>query len=126
MQKRIIGCASCGRVIGYYPVFSHRYDEEDTGCAEYNEDYGGGIEGDYYCIHCYPEAIRRMIEEQDLLSMDNGGVKNMVEENGCGPTCPHGKKQKIRLTSIWPGTSRGWGPITRKLEWEWEELCNGK
>jgi hypothetical protein len=28
------------------------------------------------------------------------------------------KKPGIRPTSAWPGTSRGWGPITRKLEGE--------
>jgi hypothetical protein len=28
------------------------------------------------------------------------------------------KKSIIKPTSVWPGTNRGWGPVTRKLDWE--------
>jgi DNA-directed RNA polymerase subunit N (RpoN/RPB10) len=53
MNYRIIKCTSCGEVIGRYPVYSHKLDEEDTGDPEYNENYGGDIEGDGYCSDCY-------------------------------------------------------------------------
>lgn len=57
MNYRIIECASCGEEIGRYPVFSHRYDEEDTGDPEYDENYGGEVEEEDYCANCYP-AVR--------------------------------------------------------------------
>jgi hypothetical protein len=57
MNHRIIRCVSCGEVVGRYPVFSHAHDEEDTGDAEYNEDYGGKINGDVYCIGCFPDTM---------------------------------------------------------------------
>jgi hypothetical protein len=53
MNYRIIKCSSCGKAIGRYPVFSHKYDEEDTGSPEYNENYGGDIEGESYCFNCF-------------------------------------------------------------------------
>jgi hypothetical protein len=98
MNKRIIPCNTCGKEIGYYPVFSHRYDEEDSGEAQYNEDYGGEIEGDDYCIDCYPDAIRKLDEELELASK--------VPVQG-----------QAHRSSEWhmPGTLRGWGPLMRLI-----------
>jgi hypothetical protein len=56
MTRRIIKCASCGEVIGNYLVFSHKYDDEDTGSSEYNENYGGDIEGEHYCFNCFADS----------------------------------------------------------------------
>ena len=36
-------------------MFSHKYDEEDTGNPEYNENYGGDIEGEGYCFNCFAD-----------------------------------------------------------------------
>jgi hypothetical protein len=65
MNYRIIKCVSCGEEVGRYPVFSHAHDEQDTGDAEYNENYGGKIEGGDYCFHCYHAILNK--NDCDLL-----------------------------------------------------------
>lgn len=56
MNYRSIQCVLCGKIIGRYPVFSHSHDEEDTGDAEYHDNYGGKAEGENYCFACYPKT----------------------------------------------------------------------
>ncbi len=55
MQYRMIHCTTCYQVIGKYQVFSHALDEIDTGDAEYNEEYGGTLDGEDYCVDCFPD-----------------------------------------------------------------------
>jgi hypothetical protein len=61
MNYRTIWC-ECGEIIGHYPVFSHQYDEQDTGAAEYNGMYGGTVDGYDYCVNCYDRAVHEMRE----------------------------------------------------------------
>jgi hypothetical protein len=65
MRYRIIKCDSCDEEIGRYPIFSHAHDEQDTGDAEYNENYGGKIEEDDYCCDCYHAILNK--NDGDLL-----------------------------------------------------------
>jgi hypothetical protein len=84
-------------------------------------------------------------EAQETTNAVAGGISCITAENSYSPMCPrwaedfdklnkpahsatkapHNKPEKqivkktgIRLTSVWPGTSRGWGPITRRLAGE--------
>jgi hypothetical protein len=34
----MIHCTNCNQIIGRYQIFSHAFDEIDTGDAEFNED----------------------------------------------------------------------------------------
>jgi hypothetical protein len=49
--------------VGRYPVFSHEHDEEDTGIPEYSENYDGKVNGDDYCVDCYPDVLSELEEE---------------------------------------------------------------
>jgi hypothetical protein len=64
-RRNNITCTACEETIGSYPVFSHANDEQDTGDAEYNENYGGKIEGDDYCFDCYHAILNK--NDDDLL-----------------------------------------------------------
>ncbi len=55
MQYRMIHCTNCNQIIGRYQIFSHAFDEIDTGDAEFNEEYGGTFEAEDYCVNCFPE-----------------------------------------------------------------------
>jgi hypothetical protein len=65
MNYRNIKCANCGCLIGHYPVFSHTHDEEDTGDAEYTENYEGAVEGEDYCFNCYEDVLRELEGETE-------------------------------------------------------------
>jgi hypothetical protein len=50
-MKSVIQCAECGADIGFYET----YDDGDTGDAEWEENYGGEIDGGDFCIDCYEQ-----------------------------------------------------------------------
>jgi hypothetical protein len=100
MIHQIKRCVSCGKTIGHYSIFSHAHDEADSGDAEYNNEYGGKIEGEDYCIDCYSAA--NASKECDLF-LENKSVQ---------------KRQAIKSNRSFPGTYRGWGPVTRSLDGE--------